>query len=164
MIKLSWTDIRNRAKHLVESKIAFVNTSEEESSFIKVFPVTRDSIHAAQAIQAEFYGMFPFLWSDGSFTGGGLEIVEDPEDAHIFIGNIIVTGKTRERFLTSYPKKSFFALINKLDGDQDMEDSIEFPWERMMVKCPDCGSPITFESLNNCMNKKGHNNNGASNN
>jgi len=152
MIELSWMDIQNRARLLVESKIAFIGTDknivsyqtkQKDSSFIQVYPVSNGGIHAAQAIQAEFYGLFPFLWDDGSFTGGGLDLVDSPGSAQVFIDDLIDTGETRKNFYSCYPEIPFLSLVDRLDRDQDMEaGKIQFPWNGRFKDCPTCGGQL----------------------
>ena len=146
MYELTWTDIRRHAKHLVESKIAFHDAdkknTEEQTSFLRAYPVSTGGVHAAQAIQAEFYGMHPYLWDDGTFTGGGMELVETPGEAQIFIDAVIDTGETRRRYHSAYPGKPFYALVDKSAGDLHMvagDEKIQFPWERVKFTCPTCG-------------------------
>jgi GTP cyclohydrolase I len=136
MIELSWTDIQKRAKKLVNEIILSWNvptpTKGTPTSFVKAYPVPRGGIHATQAIQAEFFGEHPHLMTDGTFTGGGLEIVECPDQADIIIDDIIDTGKTRKGFRSRFPEKPFFALVDKTHLDSHLEQEwVQFPWERM---------------------------------
>tara|TARA_R110002020_G_scaffold12409_4_gene45477 strand:+ start:5726 stop:6190 length:465 start_codon:yes stop_codon:yes gene_type:complete len=154
MIELSWTDIQNRARQLVESKIAFIgtdkSTEQKDSSFIQVYPVSNGGIHAAQAIQAEFYGLFPFLWDDGSFTGGGLDLVDSPGSAQVFIDDLIETGETRKNYSSCYPEIPFLSLVDKLGQDQDMKaERIQFPWNSRFKDCPTCGRKRNCDTTKN---------------
>jgi GTP cyclohydrolase I len=59
-------------------------------------------------------------------------LVEDPQDADIFIDDIIDTGKTRQAFKEEYdPARPFFSLINKHDF-APTKAWIVFPWEAMV--------------------------------
>lgn len=139
MIELTWEDIQQRAKTLVNEIILSWNvptpcrpTRSADLSFVKAYPIPRGGIHAAQAIQAEFFGEHPHLMTDGTFTGGGLELTELPDEAHIFIDDIVDSGRTRESFRLLYPEKPFFSLVDKTHLDSDMEGEwVRFPWERM---------------------------------
>lgn len=57
-----------------------------------------------------------------------LEMVEKPEDAYIFIDDIIDSGATRDKFQKDYPNKKFYALVDKTRA-QGVQDWIVFPWE-----------------------------------
>ena len=110
---------------------------QKDSSFIQVYPVSNGGIHAAQTIQAEFYGLFPFLWDDGSFTGGGLDLVDSPGSAQVFIDDLIETGETRKNYYSAYPEIPFLSLVDKLGQDQDIKDErIQFPWNSRFLVVP----------------------------
>lgn len=51
-------------------------------------------------------------------------IVEKPEEANVFIDDIIDSGKTRDRFCSTYLGKRFYAIIEEKKGGWYI-----FPWE-----------------------------------
>lgn len=57
-----------------------------------------------------------------------MEMVERPEDAYIFVDDIIDSGATREKFQKDFPNKKFYALVDKTRA-QGVQDWIVFPWE-----------------------------------
>lgn len=81
---------------------------------LRAYPVPRGGIGAALAILP--------------FTDGKLVLVDTPEQADIFIDDLIDSGATMERLCDQYPGKPFFALVNK-KTDPKFNDWIVFPWE-----------------------------------
>lgn len=61
------------------------------------------------------------------------QIVAKPEDANVFVDDIIDSGTTRDWFANFYPGRPFYALVNKLDLQQaqtrELDGWIVFPWE-----------------------------------
>jgi len=137
MIELSWTDIQQKAKRLVntmclEAPGRVATAAEGQTSFLRAYPIPRGGIPAALAVQSEMYGEHPHLLTDGTFTGGGMELVESPEEAQLFIDDIIDSGATRKKFRELYPEKPFYALVDKTHLDSNLgQEWVQFPWERM---------------------------------
>lgn len=77
---------------------------------LKVYPIPRGGIPVA-------YALLPYVHS---------EIVDDPAIADIFVDDLIDSGRTRERFMETYPGKEFFALLDKTDTGSGW---VVFPWE-----------------------------------
>lgn len=82
------------------------------SRFVKVYPIPRGGIPAAYAVKNNVLLM---------------ELVQSPEEADIFIDDIIDSGRTRNKFKEMYPDKPFYALIDKLGVKTD--SWIVWPWE-----------------------------------
>ena len=57
------------------------------------------------------------------------ELVDKPEDADIFIDDLIDSGATCERYCDEHPGKPFFALIDKRENTEFKGLWIVFPWE-----------------------------------
>jgi hypothetical protein len=61
------------------------------------------------------------------------QIVAKPEEANVFVDDIIDSGTTRDWFAKFYPGRPFYALVNKLDLQQaqtrELDGWIVFPWE-----------------------------------
>lgn len=58
-----------------------------------------------------------------------LTLTQDPNDADIFIDDILDSGATMERFKALYPGRPFFTMINKGEGGRYQGQYIVFPWE-----------------------------------
>lgn len=58
-----------------------------------------------------------------------LLIVDTPQEADIFIDDLIDSGSTCERYCDEYPGKPFFALLDKRTDEQFRGEWIVFPWE-----------------------------------
>lgn len=61
----------------------------------------------------------------------GVVIANRPEDADVFIDDIIDSGRTMEKWCDKYPGKPFFALVDKLgECPKHYKDNwLVFPWE-----------------------------------
>jgi GTP cyclohydrolase I len=88
-------------------------------SGMNIYPIPRGGIPAAYALQAAEPGFY--------------EIVESPEDACIFIDDIIDSGTVAAKFAEMYEGRPTYALINKqatCDYQKQFRDMwIVFPWE-----------------------------------
>lgn len=58
-----------------------------------------------------------------------LTLTQHPEEADIFIDDILDSGATMERFKGLYPGRPFFTMINKGEGGRYQGQYIVFPWE-----------------------------------
>lgn len=59
-----------------------------------------------------------------------LRLVDSPEEADLFIDDIIDSGATMERWCDKYPGKPFFALIDKTRPNSEFFGCwVVFPWE-----------------------------------
>lgn len=58
-----------------------------------------------------------------------IAITADPNDADIFVDDILDSGATMDRFKAKYPGRPFFTMINKEEDHQFKGQYIVFPWE-----------------------------------
>jgi len=77
----------------------------------KVYGIPRGGVPVALA-----------LCSDPAFT-----LVDTPEEAEVFVDDIIDSGKTRDNWVVKYPGKLFFSLLH--DGNRESGTWYVFPWE-----------------------------------
>lgn len=54
--------------------------------------------------------------------------VDNPEDADVFVDDIIDSGATMERYCEQYPETPFLALVDKTEGMYP-DEWVVFPWE-----------------------------------
>lgn len=86
------------------------------SGVCNLYPIPNGGIPAALAVYAAGLGKY--------------KIVDKPEDADVFIDDIIDTGATMEQWCDKYPGVPFFALIDKVSHPQQYGNEwIVFPWE-----------------------------------
>lgn len=65
-------------------------------------------------------------------------IADKPEDADVFVDDIVDSGHTKGKFATLYPNKPFYALIDKLNNAKHSELGwVVFPWEKEEDKLND---------------------------
>lgn len=118
-IQLSNTAVSSMAAH-----VAGLIRAEFPQEVVKVFGIPRGGIPVA------------YLLAKWSF----IEVVDDPDEADLFVDDIIDSGATLEHWCDAYPGKPFFALIDKTNpyspcngGDaQDLIKAggwVHFPWE-----------------------------------
>lgn len=82
----------------------------------KLFPIPRGGIPVAYLMLAENRRMF--------------NLVNDPNEADVFLDDIIDSGETMKKWCDDYPDKPFLALVDKLDITDELKDSwVVFPWE-----------------------------------
>lgn len=107
--------LAGKVAHLIGLTFEVAATSRK----IKVYGIPRGGIPAMYAVIANCNYL------------GAMMSVNDPEDADLFIDDIIDSGETMRKFCDQHPGKPFFALIDKTDPNcQFMDDWIVFPWER----------------------------------
>lgn len=111
---LNHNDVMELATMLAEAIIAM---REGPLPTFKVYAIPRGGVPAMYALMAT--NLLP------------LKIVHIPEEADIFIDDIIDSGATMGRYCDRYPGKPFYALIDKTDPvfRDAYEGFIEFPWE-----------------------------------
>lgn len=57
-------------------------------------------------------------------------VTHDPKEATMFIDDICDSGRTRDKWLSKYPDKEFFALVDKhRTASDETLGWIIFPWE-----------------------------------
>jgi GTP cyclohydrolase I len=126
IVNLTWEHIHQRALKLAVS-IEELRLSDRRlarsANAIRLFPIPRGGIFAAQALQAALASRrLP------------CEIVEAPVEADYYIDDIIDSGNTRLATIRQFGDKPFYALVNKKaeEEHQEVKDKwYYFPWERM---------------------------------
>lgn len=78
-----------------------------------VYGIPRGGISAALAVAA---------WMP-------MNLVDNPEDAHFFIDDLVDSGATQERWATQFPFIPFFSLLDKRRDPNFKDRWIVFPWE-----------------------------------
>ncbi len=115
-INLSWQMVYSRAMDVAEEVRHFPGGLD----MICLYGIPRGGIFAAQLV------------------GQALDkcsrlnmLVEDPKKAHVYIDDIIDTGKTQEMWNENDNGKPFVALVDKQVKDKHFKGWVSFPWERM---------------------------------
>lgn len=80
---------------------------------LQVYGIPRGGVHAAYAILAHAAN-----WS----------MVDRPEDADVFIDDIIDSGATKKRYASLFPNTPFYALVDKTQNPE--LGWVTFPWEK----------------------------------
>lgn len=75
------------------------------------------------------------------------ELVDRPEDANVFIDDLIDSGATCERYCDEHPGKPFFALIDKRENTEFKGLWIVFPWEVTDDGADESGNDIIVRLL-----------------
>ena len=103
------------ARDLADSIINIVGGAEDESSPILIYPIPRGGIPMTYALT----GKSPrFI------------IISNPEQADVFIDDIIDSGSTMRRYCDEYPGVPFLALVDKTDPScRYLHRWVVFPWE-----------------------------------
>lgn len=87
---------------------------------VKAYAIPRGGIPAAYLIQNA-------MWLNHVAR---LILVETPEEAEVFIDDIIDSGRTKVRYCTSFPNRPFVALIDKTGSEDSGQFGwVVFPWE-----------------------------------
>ncbi len=111
VIKLTWGDVLQRAE-IVSRALCQAFAPQTD---IKAYPIPRGGIPAAQAVQAAMARRQHPNY---------LELVEDREQADVYIDDLIDSGATAKQF----NDKPLYVLLNKQKEGSAWR---EFPWERM---------------------------------
>lgn len=123
-IKLTWKDIKKLATETIRDIEKYLDSNDIVFCAVKMYGIPRGGIFANQAIYAQMCNKC--IES---------EIVDRPEDADIFIDDIIDTGATAGKYAREY-KKPIFALINKQSETHKQSSNIDawyvFPWENVI--------------------------------
>lgn len=114
----NWLDVDALAKLAAESLVSnyplFLVTKDK---IVYIYGVPRGGIYAAQAVAKQLTAM--------NFH---CTLVVDPEQATVFVDDIIDTGKTQLQYKDKYPTVPFVALCEA----ERMNGWVVFPWEQML--------------------------------
>lgn len=115
--ELSWGDVYVRAGEVAEEIIARILEARGTSPPLILYGIPRGGIPAMMAVRECL-----------RLKGFPTSITTDPEDAEIFVDDIIDSGNTKLRYERRYGIVPFLALVQPTDfADQ----WVSFPWERM---------------------------------
>lgn len=103
----TWKDCENLADDMGKRINSDLKTGIYDSW--KVFGIPRGGVNAAQILVSRFKNLI---------------LVEKPEDADIFVDDIIDSGTTKYVWMNRYPGKKFYALCTA-----SKDKWIVFPWE-----------------------------------
>jgi len=108
--------LSNRDIFKLAGKVALhIRDIYHDGCSVKLFGIPRGGIPAAYAVAAH----------DAKFT-----VTDNPEEADVFVDDIVDSGGTMQRWSDDYPGKHFFALIDKTDRHCPyLESWIVLPWE-----------------------------------
>jgi GTP cyclohydrolase I len=106
-LKLTHADVNTQVK-------ALANAIRSATTFPAIYPIPRGGVPVAYALLSCHLGAV---------------IVDKPEEATVFVDDIVDTGDTMRRYCDEYPGKPFFALVNK-DNPNYKNKWIVFPWEQ----------------------------------
>lgn len=122
-VNLSWDILRERASQIAEELIRLYSHQRARHKlpqFVFLYGIPRGGVFAACLIGADL-----------NERGLPYRMVEAPEEADVFIDDVIDSGKTREEYKTKYGIP-FLALVDKRGEDKEWKNKwIVFPWERM---------------------------------
>ena len=125
MLKFSHFEITRLVKGLAFN----IGTMYREECFC--YPVPRGGIPVAYMLKAYLPQML---------------ITDIPEDADFFVDDLIDSGATKTRYKELYPKKKFFALIDKPNSIYK-SDWLVFPWEVTAAGADESGTDIIVRLL-----------------
>ena len=108
MVILTNRDVEQRAIDLAQRIHEFWG----DSVSVKAMAIPRGGIPAAYMVKSVYPGV--------------MLITDDPDEADIFIDDIIDSGKTRDKWINDYGI-GFYALVDK--PTEGITDWIVFPWE-----------------------------------
>lgn len=104
---LTWHDVGSRATNISEVLTRYNHRP-------RVYGVPRGGTFAAMAVQAAYRS---------------LVLVEDPEEADVFIDDVLDSGATFAHYRREYGDKPFLVLVNK--HEESIVSWVEFPWDRL---------------------------------
>jgi GTP cyclohydrolase I len=109
-VELTWDDVQGRASVVAQQIVNRVG----KGFVIRVHPIPRGGIHAAQAVVAAA--------ADLKRT---FRLVSRFEECHVMVDDIIDSGATRKKYDGNL--NTFFALVDK--QEEGITDWVKFPWE-----------------------------------
>jgi len=105
-------DLLERARQLVPDPQLYAKGGQP----LRVYPIPRGGVPAAYLLKAASE-----VWA--------IHICANPQDADVFVDDIIDSGATMERYCDQYPGIPFLALVDKTDPADAALDWVVFPWE-----------------------------------
>jgi len=89
---------------------------------LRVYPIPRGGVPVAYALNGAVFALANAM---------RIHIVDTPEEADVFVDDLIDSGSTMEKYCDLYPGKPFFALIDKQDSTCPYQGKwVVFPWEK----------------------------------
>ena len=131
---LTWKECYELGDKLYNKIMSLVHTPKN----VKIYGVPRGGICAAQCVVG-FHA--------------GVELVENPEDAHVFVDDIIDSGETAGKYLMRYPYIPFFGLIEPPEKDENVW--YVFPWETTEQNGPEDNIRRLLEYIGEDPNREG---------
>lgn len=133
-VTLSHEQIRNLAARVAVVLNGYVATllhTRPAGALLRAYAVPRGGVPAAYALRqhCEF------------------DLVDRPEDADVFIDDLIDSGATCERYCDEHPGKPFLALIDKRENTEFKGLWIVFPWEVTDDGADESGNDIIVRLL-----------------
>jgi len=118
-IKLTHSQVGEIAAVMADSINRYAATvlpSNASNACLKAYPIPRGGV--------------PVAYMLATFNHCRMVVVDTPEEADIFIDDLIDSGATVERYGDAYPDKLFFALIDKRNPSTSFfRKWVVFPWE-----------------------------------
>lgn len=109
-----------------------IRAEEVFNTLLKIFPV--NGTHKFIRLFGIPRGGIPAAYLVRGFHTPGIVVVDDPEEADVFIDDIIDSGDTLKKWCDKYPGKPFFALVDKREEPWMSHEWIVFPWEATAEK------------------------------
>ena len=121
--ELSWAEIHGMAAQVARELHENPKLIDKRRlSGIRIYGVPRGGVYAAMMVYREF--------AKDPSRMNYYHLIEDPNEADVFIDDIIDSGKTRDDFSQDFPGVPFHALVDRTNPMTD-PSWMSFPWERM---------------------------------
>lgn len=131
---LTWKECYELADKLCNQIVSVVHSPKG----VKIYGIPRGGMNAAQAVIERQIGVC---------------LVENPEDADVFVDDIIDSGKTRDEWNRKYPWTPFFGLIERTEDNKDVW--YVFPWETTEQNGPEDNIRRLLEYIGEDPNREG---------
>lgn len=128
---LTHIDVHNLCTKLARDIKAFQQDIGPAQA-LRIYPIPRGGIPVAYLVSA-------FLLN--------ITIVDKPEDADLFLDDLIDSGRTCARYCDEYPGVPFFALLDKRSDERFNGKWISFPWEMTDSGADQSGDDIIVRLL-----------------
>lgn len=128
---LTWHDCEEEAKILAQEI-----RKDWPAVAVCVYGIPRGGTNVARLLTA----IFP----------GGFELVEEPDEADVFVDDLIDSGSTKEAFARDFPDTPFYALHKKQEGEWTV-----FPWETTEQNGPEENIKRLLEYIGENPNREG---------